>query len=507
MFAIGSGDQGAREWSFYDPETKDRQTGTAAAFESRSTVPVMERLFTRTGNLGPAVENGIIAKAAVRKLSGGRSGILLLNNKHVPIGYLPVDAAAAAELRKDGRLRNLYRNIAESGASAAILASVDQELSPNAARNLGTALTIGGLELHVLDIVFWDQATDSATTVTATDGDLRLPSTFAQNSEAPRGSFNPATNTVSLLQAADLSTFLHESAHFFLEVQFDMASRRRTDTAVLGAEGLTGAQRQVIRDADAILRWFGLDSLEAWAALSFEEKRSYHERYAESFERYLLEGEAPSIELQPLFARFRSWLVAVYRSLRDFLARNPDAGNLNDEVRQVFDRLLATDEQIELAEQGQSMRPLFETPEQAGMTPAEFADYQAQRREATDEARQDLQARSLRDLQWARNARTKMLSRLQREAEAQRREVRARVRAEVMAEPVYRAWQFLTAKLKPEEIDYKRLDVLVKFITPTGKIEAARRTGATRKQQTRVVRAIKRARFLALVPYTIDDTR
>ena len=63
------------------------------------------------------------------------------------------------------------------------------------------------------------------------------------------------------------------------------------------------------------------------------------------------------------------------------------------------------------------------------------------------------------------------------------------------------------AKLKPEEIDYKRLDVLVKFITPTGKIEAARRTGATRKQQTRVVRAIKRARYLALVPYTLDDTR
>ena len=63
------------------------------------------------------------------------------------------------------------------------------------------------------------------------------------------------------------------------------------------------------------------------------------------------------------------------------------------------------------------------------------------------------------------------------------------------------------AKLKPEEIDYKRLDILVKFITPTGKIEAARRTGATRKQHTRVVRAIKRARFLALVPYTIDDTR
>ena len=63
------------------------------------------------------------------------------------------------------------------------------------------------------------------------------------------------------------------------------------------------------------------------------------------------------------------------------------------------------------------------------------------------------------------------------------------------------------AKLKPEEIDYKRIDVLAKFVTPTGKIEAARRTGASRKQQTRVVRAIKRARYLALLPFTIDDSR
>jgi len=61
------------------------------------------------------------------------------------------------------------------------------------------------------------------------------------------------------------------------------------------------------------------------------------------------------------------------------------------------------------------------------------------------------------------------------------------------------------AKLKPEDIDYKRLDVLTHFITTTGKIEAARRTGATRKQQARVVRAVKRARYLALLPYVIDD--
>ena len=64
-----------------------------------------------------------------------------------------------------------------------------------------------------------------------------------------------------------------------------------------------------------------------------------------------------------------------------------------------------------------------------------------------------------------------------------------------------------TAKLKIEDIDYKRLDVLVRFLTPIGKIEAARRTGANRKQQARIVQAIKRARYLSLLPYTINDTK
>lgn len=49
--------------------------------------------------------------------------------------------------------------------------------------------------------------------------------------------------------------------------------------------------------------------------------------------------------------------------------------------------------------------------------------------------------------------------------------------------------------------------MLSRFLTPIGKIEPARRTGASRSQQTRIVRAIKRARYLGLLPYTINDTR
>jgi len=41
--------------------------------------------------------------------------------------------------------------------------------------------------------------------------------------QSPRGSFNPETSTITLLKAADLSTFLHESGHFFLETLGKMA--------------------------------------------------------------------------------------------------------------------------------------------------------------------------------------------------------------------------------------------------------------------------------------------
>jgi small subunit ribosomal protein S18 len=49
--------------------------------------------------------------------------------------------------------------------------------------------------------------------------------------------------------------------------------------------------------------------------------------------------------------------------------------------------------------------------------------------------------------------------------------------------------------------DYKNTELLKKFTSYYGKIEPASRTGLNRKDQTRLARAIKRARFLAMLPY------
>jgi small subunit ribosomal protein S18 len=52
-----------------------------------------------------------------------------------------------------------------------------------------------------------------------------------------------------------------------------------------------------------------------------------------------------------------------------------------------------------------------------------------------------------------------------------------------------------------QDVDYKDVTLLDRYTTETGKIVPSRITGATAKVQRRIALAIKRARFLALMPY------
>ncbi|MDE0153596.1 MAG: 30S ribosomal protein S18 [Gammaproteobacteria bacterium] len=53
----------------------------------------------------------------------------------------------------------------------------------------------------------------------------------------------------------------------------------------------------------------------------------------------------------------------------------------------------------------------------------------------------------------------------------------------------------------PSEIDYKDLDLLRDYITETGKIMPSRVSGTPARFQRRLATAIKRARYLSLLPY------
>lgn len=52
-----------------------------------------------------------------------------------------------------------------------------------------------------------------------------------------------------------------------------------------------------------------------------------------------------------------------------------------------------------------------------------------------------------------------------------------------------------------KHIDYKDLEILRKFLAPTGKIMPSKRTGVCKKSQRQLATAIKHARFMGLLPY------
>ena len=153
-----------------------------------------------------------------------------------------------------------------------------------------------------------------------------------QNENAPRGIYTPGERVITLMQSANESTFIHESGHYFLDVLTDVAMKEN-------------APAQVKADVQTLMDWFGVKDLEEWRSLSIDEQRAAHEQFARGFEQYLREGEAPSTALEKVFKAFKDWLTKIYKSSEELQVE------ISPEVRAVYDRLLATDEQIRAKEE------------------------------------------------------------------------------------------------------------------------------------------------------------
>jgi GGDEF domain-containing protein/GNAT superfamily N-acetyltransferase len=225
---------------------------------------------------------------------------------------------------------------------------------------------------------------------------------------------NRASVQIGLTPKADLSTFIHESGHFFLEVMGDLARD-------------PNAPQDIVDDYAAIVRFLGVSSRE-------EIGREQHEKLARAFESYLGEGKAPVPELAGVMARMRAWMLQVYKTLRALDVE------LNDEIRGVFDRMLVGDAAVSRAESAANMEPLFREAAAAGMTEARFREYLKQQQAGHEEAMARISARAVREVQreqdaWWKAARADMLE---------------EVRAETYALPVYQAWANLARGTQPD---------------------------------------------------------
>ena len=157
-----------------------------------------------------------------------------------------------------------------------------------------------------------------------------------------RGSFNPQTNTIKLTPNANLSTFSHEHSHWYLTNLFAHAADKNLSP-------------EARADIDALLKAFGLKSVEEYNALPFEKIVKLQEQYAAWTERYLAEGEVPAGYLQGMFRNFARWLMDMYRDLvgegaGDYAAKKEigerykaqfgeELPELSKEVRRVLNRM------------------------------------------------------------------------------------------------------------------------------------------------------------------------
>lgn len=137
--------------------------------------------------------------------------------------------------------------------------------------------------------------------------------------EMPTAGDMMQTFRVFLNPSADISTVAHESAHAFLGILQHLSLQPETPQAIKD-------------DYAAALKWLGSEDGKI--------TEDMHEKWARGFEAYLFEGKAPSSALERVFTRFSLWLRSIYRSVK---ALNVE---LSPEIRGVFDRLLATEEEI-----------------------------------------------------------------------------------------------------------------------------------------------------------------
>ena len=126
---------------------------------------------------------------------------------------------------------------------------------------------------------------------------------------------------IQLFDAANFSTFIHESGHLFLE-----------DLRMLAT--MDGAPKQVVEDWKTIKEWSG------WSDTEGANNTEAHEKFATGFEAYVREGKAPTKVLERIFRRFKEWLSALYKSVTLLGGLPPK------EVQDVMARMLATEEDI-----------------------------------------------------------------------------------------------------------------------------------------------------------------
>jgi hypothetical protein len=315
-----------------------------------------------------------------------------------------------------------YEIVANSTEGNTLAYAVQENIVAHAVRNAGYDAVVGYSKgkdgSHFISEVFDTREQ----TYPAHGMDSEIHDAYYQGDKAqPRGWFRALPDgsfEIGKTSIGDLSTFIHEPAHSYLEILRDLSTDKNA------SEGLKG-------DYGKILDFLGAKEGEP---LSTEQ----HEKWARANEQYLREGKAPSQSLKGVFQRFAVWLTSIYK-------RASDLGvELTDDIRGVFDRLYAAEDGVNRAEK-ESGPQLFSTPEEAGWTPEQFKAYADSKGLEVEQAKSEI-------LSKLNEAAVRDRSESWREEEKNTREA---VTVEIDKQPEYQAIRALREGKLPDGTELK----------------------------------------------------
>lgn len=320
---------------------------------------------------------------------------------------------------------------------------------------------LGGGFGHVgsgdFNFVIWDQKVlDSMAMISRNEelmADFRKVYESIQNGTR-RGEFDPATGVIMLLKDADSSTLTHELAHWMLESMGKMAMDPNADQSLRD-------------DMNALLSWFGIKdgadgrpALDIWMNSPLSDRREGHERFAISFEDWLLKGIAPTKGLSRLFDQMRYMMIKaygdVYNPLNEAYKRRfgKDLPAMTPEVKEVYTRLIDADQQMDEAEAAADMLPRFTTKEQwikNGGDDAGWAEYQKALADARADAKADITQQSQKAMAYLVRAEAAYLRDIQKQYDAEYEKTSVEVEKELRGKTEYKLLDFLSKGVVMDE--------------------------------------------------------
>lgn len=225
---------------------------------------------------------------------------------------------------------------------------------------------------HGIKGITYDGGNDGKCFVVFDDKAIQIINRYNQEHKgAYAGAYDADQNILHIFEAANQSTVIHESAHWWLSMLNNIAADPELKELAKEDKVLEATLQKAQKDRDAIRAWASYypDVMKEYKGTLIEkefkeyeaaikkdpenkelQERFIQERFARGFERYLLTGKAPTKELQGTFRRFKKWLINLYKTTKEII-KNPEnylgLKDPSDEVKEIFDHMVASEEEIE----------------------------------------------------------------------------------------------------------------------------------------------------------------